>query len=167
MVDQFLKRGKDIFAWLWQRIFHQPFHRTLKIPLLGGSSQDLDTWLGSPHLVFINHLGHLEGEQNYLGNLWTMVINHVQTRMILQVAIWSSQSLPARTNIPTYCWWFRNPERKPPVIYETLWQIGYCPYQLVSRISEPSTVLFHYRTVQKKNHPWPLLTTWQAQPTKK
>ena len=29
--------------------------------------------------------GHLEGEQPYLGDLLTMVINHLLTRMILQV----------------------------------------------------------------------------------
>ena len=26
--------------------------------------------------LFINHLGHLKGEQPYLGDLLTMVINH-------------------------------------------------------------------------------------------
>ncbi len=30
------------------------------------------------------HLGHLEGEQPYLGALLTMVINHLLTGMILQ-----------------------------------------------------------------------------------
>ena len=33
----------------------------------GGSSQDLFQWLGSP--PFISQLGHLEGEQPYLGDL--------------------------------------------------------------------------------------------------
>ena len=29
---------------------------------------------------------------------------------------------------PWYCWWFRNPARKPPDMYETLQIIGYLPY---------------------------------------
>ena len=40
-------------------------------------------WLGSP--PFISHLGQLEGEQPYLKDLLTMVINHLLTGMILQV----------------------------------------------------------------------------------
>ncbi len=32
-------------------------------------------WLVAP---IISHLGHLEGEQPYLGDLLTMVINHLQ-----------------------------------------------------------------------------------------
>ena len=32
-----------------------------------------------------SHLGHLEGEQPYLGDLQTMVFNHLPTGMILQV----------------------------------------------------------------------------------
>ena len=41
-------------------------------------------WLGSP--PFTSHLGHLEREQPYLGDLLTMVdINHLLTGMILQV----------------------------------------------------------------------------------
>ena len=43
--------------------------------LLGGSSQTL----------FINHLRDLEGEQPQLGDLLTMVINHLLNGMILQV----------------------------------------------------------------------------------
>ena len=35
----------------------------------------------------MSHLGHLEGEQPYLGDLLTMVINHLLTGMILQVDI--------------------------------------------------------------------------------
>ena len=34
----------------------------------------LGKWLGSP--PFTSHLGHLEGEQPYLGVLLIMVINH-------------------------------------------------------------------------------------------
>ena len=34
----------------------------------------------------------------------------------------------------------RNPVRKPPEMYKTLYMMKYLPYQLVSRISEPSTV---------------------------
>ncbi len=34
----------------------------------------------------MSHLGHLEGKQPYLGDLLTMVINHLLTGMILQVA---------------------------------------------------------------------------------
>ena len=33
----------------------------------------------------MSHLGHLEGEQPYLRDLLTMVINHLLTSMILQV----------------------------------------------------------------------------------
>ena len=40
-------------------------------------------WLGSPQ--FISHLGHLEREQPYLGDLLTMVIKHLLNGMILQV----------------------------------------------------------------------------------
>ncbi len=40
-------------------------------------------WLGSP--PFISHLAHLEGEKPYLGDLLTLVINHLLTGMILQV----------------------------------------------------------------------------------
>ena len=40
-------------------------------------------WLGSP--PFISHLGHLEGKQPHLGDLLTMVINHLLIGMILQV----------------------------------------------------------------------------------
>ena len=35
--------------------------------------------------LFINHLGHLKGEQPYLGDLLTMVINHLPKGMILQI----------------------------------------------------------------------------------
>jgi len=38
-------------------------------------------------MPFTSHLGHLEGEQPYLGDLLTMVINHLLTGMILQVEI--------------------------------------------------------------------------------
>ena len=34
---------------------------------------------------FISHLGYLEEEKPYLGDLLTMVINHLLTGMILQV----------------------------------------------------------------------------------
>ena len=37
----------------------------------------------------MSHLGHLEGKQPYLGDLLTMVINHLLTGMILQVPTWS------------------------------------------------------------------------------
>ena len=42
-------------------------------PSLAGSSP-VSKWLGSP--PFSSHLGHLEGEQPYLGVLLIMVINH-------------------------------------------------------------------------------------------
>ena len=45
----------------------------------------ISKWLGSP--LFISHLAHLEGESSYIGNLLTMVINHLLTGMILQVAV--------------------------------------------------------------------------------
>ena len=45
-------------------------------------------YLGS-HL-FTNHLGHLEGEQPYLGDLLAMVINHLLSGMILQAYRYSS-----------------------------------------------------------------------------
>jgi len=44
--------------------------------------QDGTAWRIIP---FISHLGHLEGEQPYLGDLLTMVIIHLLTGMILQV----------------------------------------------------------------------------------
>ena len=40
-------------------------------------------WLVTP--VYKPSKGHLEGEQPYLGDLLTMVINHLLTGMILQV----------------------------------------------------------------------------------
>ncbi len=40
-------------------------------------------WLGST--PFMSHLGQLEGEQPYLGDLLTMVTNHLLNGMILQV----------------------------------------------------------------------------------
>ena len=62
------------------------------LKLLGGSSQDLFQWLGSP--LFTNHLGHLEGKQPYLWDLLTMVTYHVLTGMILQVvAIFGESSV--------------------------------------------------------------------------
>ena len=36
---------------------------------------------------FISHLGHLQGEQPYLGDLLTIVINHLLTEMIIQVGL--------------------------------------------------------------------------------
>ena len=44
---------------------------------------------GSSHLVsgYTSHLSHLEGEQPYLEDLLTMVINHLLNGMILQVVI--------------------------------------------------------------------------------
>ena len=39
---------------------------------------------------------------------------------------------------PSYCWWKKS--RKPPGMYKTLRMMGWTTYQLVSRISEPSTV---------------------------
>ena len=51
-----------------------------------GSSQDLQVVRITPiHEPF--KLGHLEGEQPYLGDLLTMVINHLLSGMILQVGI--------------------------------------------------------------------------------
>ena len=38
-----------------------------------------------------------------------------------------------------YCWWFRNPKQIPGMSKTSL-MMGYLPYQLVGRISEPSTV---------------------------
>ena len=35
----------------------------------------------------MSYLGHLEGEQPYLGDSLTMVINHLLTGMILQVPV--------------------------------------------------------------------------------
>ncbi len=40
-------------------------------------------WLGSP--PFISGLGHLEGEQPYLGDLLIVVISHFLAGMTLQV----------------------------------------------------------------------------------
>ena len=47
-------------------------------PRLGGSSQ----LVSSLYPPYISHLGHLEGEQPYLGDLLTMVINHLLNGMI-------------------------------------------------------------------------------------
>jgi len=41
----------------------------------------------------------------------------------------------------------KNP-KKPPRMYKTLYTMGYLPYQLVSRISEPSTAHGGYSTHQ-------------------
>ena len=49
--------------------------------LPGGSSQLVSGW--QPPLI--SHLGHLEGEQPYLGDLLTMVVKRLLTGMILQV----------------------------------------------------------------------------------
>ena len=38
---------------------------------------------------FISNLGHLEGDQPYLGDLLTMVIDRLVTGMILQVSMGS------------------------------------------------------------------------------
>ena len=46
-------------------------------------SQDERKWLGSPPIM--SHLGHLEVEQRQLGDLLTMIINHLLIGMILQV----------------------------------------------------------------------------------
>ena len=53
--------------------------------LLGGSSQDLDTWLGSP--LFISHKKAIwKGKVSLLRGLTiTMAINHLLNGMILQV----------------------------------------------------------------------------------
>ena len=45
----------------------------------------VSNWLGSP--PFISHLAYLEGEYPYLGDLLTMVINHLLNGMILQVGL--------------------------------------------------------------------------------
>ena len=42
-------------------------------------------WLGLP--LFTSDLGYFEGEQPYLADLLTIVINHLLTGMILQVPI--------------------------------------------------------------------------------
>ena len=42
----------------------------------------VSNWLVTP---ILSHLAHLEGEYPYLGDLLTMVINHLLTGMILQV----------------------------------------------------------------------------------
>ena len=46
----------------------------------------------------------------------------------------------------------RNPA--PPNMYETLWIMGYLSYQLVSRISEPSTVCIYGKI-------WSLRCSWK------
>ena len=47
-------------------------------------------WLVTP---IYKHLGHLGGEQPYLGDLLTMVINHLLNGMILQVVRTNSQPI--------------------------------------------------------------------------
>ena len=56
---------------------------------LGGSYHTwriipVSKWLVTP-IYKPSHLGHLEGEQPYLGDLLNMVINHLLTGMVLQV----------------------------------------------------------------------------------
>ena len=53
-------------------------------------------WLGSP--ASTSHVGHLEGEQPYLGDLLTMVINHLLTGMILQVPPWKQNKSPLKND---------------------------------------------------------------------
>ena len=63
-----------------------PQGRALEIPFEAPYLEDHPRtckWLGSP--LFISHLGHLEGELPYLGELLSMVINHLLNGMILQV----------------------------------------------------------------------------------
>jgi len=57
-------------------------------------------WLGSP--PFTSHVGHLEREQPYLGDLLTMVINHLLTGMILQVRFANDSMI-----LYIYMNWFR------------------------------------------------------------
>ena len=42
---------------------------------------------GSPPFFLAMEFGHFEGEQAYLGDLLTIVINHLLTGMILQVVV--------------------------------------------------------------------------------
>ena len=56
---------------------------TLGWALLGGSSHDLQVVRITPSCK--PQKGHFEREQPYLGDLLTMVINHLLTGMILQV----------------------------------------------------------------------------------
>ena len=56
---------------------------SLRAPLYLEDHPTTCKWLGSP--PFIKHLGHLEREQPYLGDLLTIVINHLLNGMILQV----------------------------------------------------------------------------------
>ena len=68
-------------------------HRTaleIEISCTGGaSSQDGRKWLATP--IYKPWKGHLQGEQPYLGDLLTMVINHLLAGMILQVGGESSK----------------------------------------------------------------------------
>ena len=47
----------------------------------------------------MSHLGHLEGEQPYLGDLLTMVTNHLLNGMILQVGYIGDEILPSYMGI--------------------------------------------------------------------
>ena len=50
--------------------------------------------LGSPPFIYKPWKGHLEGEQPQLGDLMTMVINHLPTGMILQVLSFGIFQIP-------------------------------------------------------------------------
>ena len=45
-------------------------------------------WLGRKILEGYSHLGHLDGEQPHLGDVFPMVTNHLLTGKVLQVLIW-------------------------------------------------------------------------------
>ena len=61
--------------------FQMTFHSMAEIN--GGPDPNYLQVLGSP--LFISHLGHLEGEQPYLGDLLTIVANYLLSGMTLQV----------------------------------------------------------------------------------
>ena len=49
-----------------------------------------------------------------------------------------------------YCWWVRNPKQPPGMVLKPVVNNGICfPYQLVIRISEPSTVVGGFNPVWK------------------
>ncbi len=83
---------------------------------------DYDDFLGSS--VTVEHLSAVNKNSNF----------EVKSQEVLRVKSVVPAALTPKPTVDG-----RNP-KQPPNMYETLQIMGYLPYQLVSRISEPSTV---------------------------
>ena len=76
---------------------------------------------------------------------WTTKFGKKKTKMSTWIISWNFSTFPwekhhPKKNLSNYSWWFRNPKQPPFGCIKSckIWDI--LPYQLVSRISEPSTV---------------------------